>query len=359
MRIRGKLTVRNDAMIKARKAEGLNQRDAADKCGVSHWIFMCIERLDYTSLSAEDAVVSIATGLGIQTDEVMPTELAGRNCGMDKQSVSEIPTLRLLESCANTIISKELPPPDVLEELEVVDEMKKLVRLCMDSAGLTYREKQVLKLRFGFGDIWEPLIAIADAAQNGWETWARHAAVALHSAADETDGSVGIELLGDIRGVFGDDTRLSTRDLLDRLYLLEESPWSDWNGKPIIARWLADHLRGFGVRSKTMKFDGKSAKGYEQAAFTEPWDRYLPPAGAVTGVDAVTPQVAQGNPAESETVTVGNHKVTAPLVTDRLPIVTEAENAEKASAATEVTPVTAVTAQEGESNVYAVFLSIL
>jgi hypothetical protein len=126
-------------------------------------------------------------------------------------------------------------------------------------------------------DCWEPLLAIADAAGSDWPTRARAAAVFLtNRAADETL-TAGVELLAHIRDAFGDEPYLATTALLDRLRDRDESPWRDIRGRPLDDRGLARRLKGYGIRSKTVRVDGKTPKGYDAADFADAWKRYLPP----------------------------------------------------------------------------------
>jgi hypothetical protein len=196
-------------------------------------------------------------------------------------------------------------------------------------------------------EIWEPLLAIAEVAGGPWPKEARAAAIALHTSGEEADGSVAVLLLSDIRDVFGDDDRLATRDLLDRLYELDEAPWGDWYGKPITARFLATKLKPFQVRSKTIRIGEATSKGYEKSAFLDAWERYLP----VTGVTDVTTDTAQGKTGETVNVTMGNSEVTRDLVTHVLPIVTDSKTAENPYRTTIVTDVTDVTPTEPTQNV--------
>jgi hypothetical protein len=74
-------------------------------------------------------------------------------------------------------------------------------------------------------DAWEPLLAIADAAGDGWAARARAAAVALH-ATHEQDDSLGLRLLADIRAVFmaKGTERISTTDLIASLRMTKKVP---------------------------------------------------------------------------------------------------------------------------------------
>ncbi len=135
-------------------------------------------------------------------------------------------------------------------------------------------------------EVWEPLIAIADKADGEWPTKSRRAAKALIGLAQNDDSlSIGILLLGDIKKVFEEVSeevseevhidKLSTDDLLSRLNEKEESPWADFCGKPLDAKNLAGLLKPYGIKSKTIRLNETTAKGYERASFADAWKRYL------------------------------------------------------------------------------------
>jgi Protein of unknown function (DUF3631) len=94
-------------------------------------------------------------------------------------------------------------------------------------------------------DTWEPLVATADLAGRDWPARARAAAtlLAADAAEQDTDSSLGLRLLADLRTVFADQERLETKTVLDRLCRLDESPWEDLRGKRLDARALASLLR--------------------------------------------------------------------------------------------------------------------
>jgi hypothetical protein len=125
-------------------------------------------------------------------------------------------------------------------------------------------------------DSWEPLIWIADAAGGEWPRRARLAATSLCSE-EAVALTLGDRLLGDIRNVFGDASYLPTADLLIGLYRLEEAPWSNWYGKPLTARSLADLLEPYRVGPKNPRVPGeRRARGYCRDDFLDAWSRYLP-----------------------------------------------------------------------------------
>ena len=77
----------------------------------------------------------------------------------------------------------------------------------------------------------------------------------------------GVELLSHIREAFGDADRLATVALLDRLRERDESPWKDIHGKPLDDRGLASRLKQYGIKSKTVRVEGKTPKGYAAGDF--------------------------------------------------------------------------------------------
>jgi hypothetical protein len=125
-------------------------------------------------------------------------------------------------------------------------------------------------------DVWEALLAVADAAGGAWPTAARCSAVALVALATRTNPSLRVRLLADLRQVFGDDRALWTDDICDRLRKLDEAPWGDLKGGPINARQLAKFLNPYGVTSKNVRLGSVVKHGYTREDLHDPWTRYLP-----------------------------------------------------------------------------------
>jgi hypothetical protein len=123
-------------------------------------------------------------------------------------------------------------------------------------------------------DVWEPLLAIADAIGGTWPQRAREAAVVLcsHRKEADTDG-IQFRLLSDVKQAFDriDADRLKTETLLEALHALEEAPWSEIDGKPLDARGLADALRGFGVGPKKIRFGRVALMGYARSSVEAAW----------------------------------------------------------------------------------------
>lgn len=134
-------------------------------------------------------------------------------------------------------------------------------------------------------DVWEPLLAIADAAGGDWPKRAREACVTLVTASKANDkGSLGIRLLTDLRDhvMVGID-RLPTVAILDRLNALDDAPWADLHGKPLdnrrLGRMLAEYMTGENepIASRNIKTAGSVLKGYHAADLWDAWARYCPP----------------------------------------------------------------------------------
>ncbi len=125
-------------------------------------------------------------------------------------------------------------------------------------------------------DVWEALLAVADAAGGTWPERARVAAVALVAAARVAPPSLGVRLLADLREVFGEHDAMSTEAVLTALRSMDEAPWGDLKGKPLDARGLAARLRQYGVKSANVRIGDSVPKGYLRTDLHDPWARYLP-----------------------------------------------------------------------------------
>jgi hypothetical protein len=139
-------------------------------------------------------------------------------------------------------------------------------------------------------DMWEPLIALADAVGGQWPELARVAAVAFVADSKAANPSLGVRLLSDLRQVFGRYEAMSTRQILDALMLLDESPWIELKGKPLDSRKLSNFLRPYGVQSTNIRDGASISKGYKRESLHDPWIRYLGPAtnGCATAATQAT-----------------------------------------------------------------------
>jgi len=147
-------------------------------------------------------------------------------------------------------------------------------------------------------DLWEPLLAVADAAGGGWPGRAHAACVALVRAQSTDSGSLGVRLLADLRAVFGNADALPTETILKQLHGIEDGPWAELGKqcKPLDSRGLARRLKPYGVGPHQFRdpVAGKQ-RGYSVAGtegtdsspavggLGDAWARYLPPLGQGSG----------------------------------------------------------------------------
>jgi hypothetical protein len=160
-------------------------------------------------------------------------------------------------------------------------------------------------------DIWEPLLAIAELADEGWAERGRAAAVSLFTGRVD-DESLGVHLLADTREVFDGLERISTARLIELLCLIEEAPWGEkwWDSfkgeaKKGAAANLAWHLRRYKIHSKKIRFEEGPLPGFERSQFEDSWTRYVPltpsnpeqPQEGVEGVNRMPlPETSEGKP---------------------------------------------------------------
>jgi len=143
-------------------------------------------------------------------------------------------------------------------------------------------------------EIWEPLLAIADAAGDHWPDTAR--AACRHFVLDTAtpgSGSLGVRLLADLRELFTarNTDRLTTTDILTALNAMDDAPWGELSGKPLDNRRLAKMLGRYDVKSRDLKQPGGNViKGYRlEDGLGDAFRRYLP--GAATSATSATSQV--------------------------------------------------------------------
>ena len=148
-------------------------------------------------------------------------------------------------------------------------------------------------------EVWEPLVAVADAAGGQWPERARAAANALVAESQEEIASDGERLLVDLRGIWlahHDPQSMFTKDILDELNKLEEAPWGAWRGGwGLDSRGLANLVRPYRIGSTTVRVGKEVSKGYRRDDLVDLWERYTAdasvegrPAGSAVVTD-VTP----------------------------------------------------------------------
>lgn len=153
-------------------------------------------------------------------------------------------------------------------------------------------------------DVWEPLLAVADAAGGQWPARARAACLELISAAHDNDeASLGVRLLTDLRDkVFCGEDRMPTAAILECLLHMDDAPWGDLDDKPINSRALARMLSQYvtpankPIKPRGIRTPSGFPKGYYAEDLTDAWTRYCPPplGDSATSATSATPQVRRG-----------------------------------------------------------------
>lgn len=161
---------------------------------------------------------------------------------------------------------------------EPLEALRDRLHAWMVSVGkqLEAAEPDALGVEDRAADVWEGLVAIADAAGGDWPRLARQAAVALNQEHDEEDqaDSGAFQLLADVRTVFREAgvSFLSSKDLVFKLRELDDSPWGSADADLNTVR-LAARLRPYKIAPKP-DATGK-VRGYRHEAFADAFGRYL------------------------------------------------------------------------------------
>lgn len=145
-------------------------------------------------------------------------------------------------------------------------------------------------------DVWEPLLAVADAAGGPWPDRAREACTYLVRVSANRGVSLGIRLLADLRAAFAGNRTMTTGDILAQLHDLEDAPWADLKGAPLDARGLAGLLAPYEVKSTKVKVSGRSLQGYRADQLADAWARYLTPTAESEGSGGSGTPARQENP---------------------------------------------------------------
>jgi 5S rRNA maturation endonuclease (ribonuclease M5) len=127
-------------------------------------------------------------------------------------------------------------------------------------------------------EVWEALLAVADAAGGDWPQRARAACVYFVLDSREEQKSLGIRLLTDLRNLFGDAESMASFDIIAALTKDEESDWCDLWGTPLDQRRLAKELKRYNVYPKTVRSGVATPRGYRvdgDDGLGQAWRAYL------------------------------------------------------------------------------------
>ena len=130
-------------------------------------------------------------------------------------------------------------------------------------------------------DIWEPLLAIADAIGGDVPRLAREAARALCANGEDELGYGATQLLA-IKKVVGDQDRISSSDLIDGLWEADALPSKflddEEPNRKKIGRWLSRFIQSYGGKpARKLRFGEQTLQGYDGAELKQVFDRYCSP----------------------------------------------------------------------------------
>lgn len=144
-------------------------------------------------------------------------------------------------------------------------------------------------------EVWEALLAVADAAGGDWPQRARAACRYFVLESDSDDKlSLGVRLLADVRKVFGYRDRMFSADIVRELLSDPESEWRDLWGVPLDQRRLAKELKRYGIESQNVRIGVEIRKGYAvdgDNGLGQAWHRYVQQDMSATSATSVTSQV--------------------------------------------------------------------
>jgi hypothetical protein len=131
-------------------------------------------------------------------------------------------------------------------------------------------------------EVSRSLLAITEVLGEPWDSKLRTALVRLFAAKTAgPDDNVKIQLLHDLKDIFGEKERLASVDAVSALVEIADSGWASWGKqqKPINQSQLAGLLKDFKVFPRMQRNDdGTNRRGYDRTSFESLWKRYPKPA---------------------------------------------------------------------------------
>lgn len=150
-RLRLEARVKNGYLVGAREKLGLTLKEAGRKIGISDNTLCMYENMrTYPSEKSQNKICDFYRSQGefMLEEEVFPKELRETKIGGKHVTEGEIPKSKLIS--LSTVSHKELPcvesePQNIFDGQELIDVMEGALET------LGYRERELIKLRFGFG----------------------------------------------------------------------------------------------------------------------------------------------------------------------------------------------------------------
>jgi len=146
MRLRAKLTLRNEAMLAARKRFGLSQKSLAELAECPIGAVGELEALNYTRWNVRQIADRVAGALELEPAQVMPAGVEGEQFDSTVSRVADVALDRLTQVQQNALPSPVMEADETALHDELAERIGKVL------ATLSYREREIVKLRYGLGD---------------------------------------------------------------------------------------------------------------------------------------------------------------------------------------------------------------
>jgi hypothetical protein len=168
---------------------------------------------------------------------------------------------------------------DRSRELDAQPLKRQCLRFVADHASAIASAKPQIppELNDRAADIWEPLLVLADLAGDHWPDTVRKAALNLSASTHEASPIA--SLLIDIFMLFTEKhaDRMFTQSLIAGLTAFGSRPWNEATKLKVLTdTWLAQQLRPYGIKPRTLRIGDKVLKGYLREDLMEAFQRYVP-----------------------------------------------------------------------------------
>ena len=150
MRVRATLRLRNEKLLAAREALGLTQAKMAKLADVNLMTLCRLEQMQFAKVKPE-AIQRVAQAAELDIEEVCPSYLREQDIPSSMVSVADLPQEKMMALANRVSATHRLPSPqDIAEETEAQKYLQKYLSWVLDK--LSFREREIIKLRFGIGD---------------------------------------------------------------------------------------------------------------------------------------------------------------------------------------------------------------
>lgn len=210
-----------------------------------------------------------------------PKAIAGIQNGTLPDTVADRAICIEMERRDKTIEIERWRHRDHAPQAEAIKDF--LAEIATDTDLITYlldvRPELPKQLSDRQGDVWEPLLAIADYIGLGDDAREALQKLTVEKVDPENDKNLGIQLLVDLKGIFDEEDKswLSTKHILYELVSDDMRPWQTFsNGKELTTHALGGMLRNFRVYpSRTVIGDSRN-RGYSRTQVDDAAKRLLP-----------------------------------------------------------------------------------